>query len=365
MATRTSRNQNNGSVSEAGLTELQPVASTRSSRNRSNMLHTIEQYEGDFGNRVFKYPTHDGRYRKDPAFFKKYRDGDPDEPFWDEQTNLLEMDDSIIQFGRGAEEMGGKPIFQYEGRKSEMALQILLACLDSPYPETKISRLVLPVPTTKRGSEYCEGIQQCAGTHVYKRNGEKKRLTIEQAISVDEGFGTFLYCKKNKLIHRPDELTAVISLGGKDLFGRVFQPNGKLIRKYEFRLKGTFGWAQELEPIISNKLGRSANLSRIMNCLRDRNFVYEEGNHSIDFSGLWSEIHAEIIDDLIAQIDTVWSRLTLPQTFIVGGSSSYLASLVSEELQIYYPSTDTQTVDVEGLKYFAELSNNLYEPEEE
>lgn len=294
-------------------------------------VNLVKILSADLGNRYIKFLGKNGSTYRIPSFIYYLQDYQDSPEVLDNDSVFLEFADTRILVGKLAAEMGGRPTYQLD--KSEVANLLLMAVI-APIPgsdlQMHIEQLRVCLPDS-RDEQSVSNLKSLETTRTLTRNGKKFTYSVGQVKIFNECAAAFKYGKKHDLFIYPDKLNGVLDFGGGTLLVKLFTPSGIVIREADITVNGTFELANSIAARLLPKLGKSPDLSLIMNGIADGSCLY--GATGLDFKAEFVKSHAEFLEKIKILINQQWGEKYFPElgeVLLTGGSAPLLTELASK-----------------------------------
>lgn len=311
--------------------------------------HLVKIKSADLGNRFCKWCDNLGNTRKIPSFIHTLRDFEDSPETLDDRSVFLEIGESRIVLGQLAQELGGKPTYQLD--KTELAPTLLMASI-APLEGSDLPLLIKQLRVClpdRRDTQAVANLNTLVGSHSLIRNGRKFSYEIESIKIFDEAVGSFRYAKHHGLFQYPDKLNAIADFGGGTLIIRLFTSSGSILREADILLDGTFSLASTIAATLLPRLGKSPNLSAIMNGIADNSFRY--GATDIIFKAEFLKCQADFVETIRLTIKERWQKFfpELGEVLLTGGSAPLLTSLASSPNSRFKLAKNHQFINILGM----------------
>lgn len=299
--------------------------------DRPTNVDLIKIVSADLGNRFIKYLGKNGSAYRIPSFIYSLQDYQDSPEVLDNNSVFLEFGDSRIIIGKIAAEMGGRPTYQLD--KSEVANLLLMAAI-APIPGSDlplhIDQLRVCLPDS-RDSQSVNNLKSLETTRTLTRNGQRFTYSVGQVKIFNECAAAFKYGQKYELFTYPNKLNGVLDFGGGTLLIKLFTPSGMVIREADITVEGTFNLARSIAARLLPQLGKSPDLSLIMNGIADGTYLY--GATNFNFKAEFTKSHSELLDTIKILINQQWGEKYFPElgeVLLTGGSAPLLTDLASK-----------------------------------
>ncbi len=307
-------------------------------------INTLPVLALDAGNRFIKWLPAGGRPRCIPSFVK------PLEPWEDacsdELSVILEVGGQRYAIGQVAQHLGGNPTFQHD--KCELASLLCLAAIEPPKGnQIAIDKLIVALPDSRK-SEAVAGVRRCKGAKTFIRNGQTIHATIKQVEPIDETRAAYSFALKKRLFQYA-RTNGILDLGGGTGIGRLYTPNGTLIRQADVIVPGTYALATKIAAALIPQLGHSPDLSLLMDAIAQG--IYQYGTTGVDFQPIFEKCRAEWLTEIRAQLKSAWTQWLseLGEVLIIGGSAPLAESLEQQSSRRFRLAPDPQLFNLYGM----------------
>lgn len=285
----------------------------------------------DGGNRHIKWVDPHGNIQCIPSCVKEVNSYQWKRLKPDEQSVLVELDDTRYVIGRLAQELGGEPTFQKD--KCELAEILALAAIqpNPGYDCVHIETLLAALPNTLNEADVAK-VTRIANhplTKEFRRNGEYIVYTIDKVLPIDETEPAFWYAQHQNMFLFPQAKNAILDIGGGTAIARIYTPNGSIIHDAEIILPGTKQLAQQIAVELKEfyELDYSPALTDIMDAIARGDCIY--GTNQLDFVSIFERACDVWVEATRLEIRSKWAS-HLPQlgeVLIVGGSADIAAPI--------------------------------------
>lgn len=317
---------------------------------RPTNVNLVQIVSADLGNRFLKFLGKNGSVYRIPSFIYYFQDFQDSPEFIDDQSVFLEIADTRILVGKLAAELGGRATYQLD--KSEVANLLLMAAI-APTPGSSlpmhIEQLRVCLPDS-RDEQSVQNLKALETTRTLTRNGKKFTYSIGEVKIFNECAAAFRYAKKHDLFKHPDKLNGVLDFGGGTLLIKLFTPSGLVIREADITVDGTFDLARSIAARLLPKLGKSPDLSLIMNGIADGSYLY--GATNLSFKAEFLKSHSEFLDTIKILISEHWEQKYFPElgeVLLTGGSAPLLTALASKPNSRFKLVQNHQYINVLGM----------------
>jgi len=229
------------------------------------------------GNRYLEYVSADGQMIRLPNVIREFDPSWEDVPAPAADTVIIEREGRIYAIGQAAKTMHGRSAF--DKGKLSMMFDSIFAALEPSYGQSilRVENLKIAVPDTRNQDAIAES-KKLQGTFEYTRNGQALITTIARVTLIEEATAAYNYGTKNGLYQWSDAINGVIDFGGGTSSGRLYSPDGLMLREASITLPGTNALAQSIQARLLKETAVSADLSAIMDGI-------ESGSYQIGRNG--------------------------------------------------------------------------------
>jgi hypothetical protein len=279
----------------------------------------------DGGNRFVKYFDALNRVQILPSVVKELEAWEDAEP--DNQSVVIAIDKRRYVIGQLAAELGGKPVF--EGNKCELAWLLALAAIEPNPGQNQVLIETMPVALPdSRDKGAIAAIKKVEGVKDFTRNGVDIVATVRQVEPCDETRPAYKFAKTKGLFRAPNKVNGILDLGGGTGIGRLYAPNGTMIRTADTLLPGTYQLAQKIAGALLPQLNYSPELRLIMDAIADSSYLY--GTTEINFEPIFQKCREQWIGEIRSKLKVAWTQQLsdLGEVLIIGGSASLAQPLV-------------------------------------
>jgi len=304
----------------------------------------------DAGNRAIKWAKSNGTTYCIPSFIKQIKSFESIPTKLDSQSILIQRGSTAHIIGKSAR-INGTPV--YQASKTKLASLLVLTAIEpikgSSVP-LRVGKLKVCLPDTREAAAVAD-LQGLVGEQEFIRNGQSIKLIVDEVAIIEEGQGEFAYCQTHGMFDYPQRLNGVLSLGGGDVLGRLFDTEGNVLRDADIRLPGTYNLANAIASYLAVELGTSPDLSLIMDGIADNSFFY--GMTGINFNAAYSECRLSWLTSIKAKIKEKWGAYAsdLGQIVVTGGSAPLVSELYSGNPNARYKeSPNPQFIGVLGMQ---------------
>ncbi|MEW5858046.1 MAG: hypothetical protein AB1861_11785 [Cyanobacteriota bacterium] len=288
-------------------------------------VHMRKRVPLDGGNRFIKYFEALGQVKILPSVVKELEDWEDAEP--DEKSVVIAVDRQRYVIGQLASELGGKPVF--EGDKCELAWLLALAAIEPNPGQNQVLIEVMPVALPdSRNKQALSAIKRVEGVKDFTRNGVDIVASVRQVEPCDETRPAYKFARSKGLFRAPTKVNGILDLGGGTGIGRLYAPNGTMIRTADTLLPGTYQLAQKIAGALLPSLGYSPELRLIMDAIADSSFLY--GTTEVNFEPIFQKCREQWIGEIRSKLKVAWTTQLsdLGEVLIIGGSASLAQPLV-------------------------------------
>ena len=309
----------------------------------------VKFHSADLGNRALKWCDNLGNIHKIPSFVHTLRDFEDTPEYLDEQSVYLETGEVRIVLGKLASELGGRAIYQLN--KTELAPILLMASI-APVQGSHLPLLIQELRVClpdRRDTAAVANLKKLEGSHTLVRNGKKFSYEIQSTKIFDEAVGSFRYAKHHGLFQYGTKINAIADFGGGTLILRLFSPSGSILREADIILDGTFALASTIAATLLPRLGKSADLSLIMNGISDGSYRY--GCTDVVFKAEFLKCQADFVETIRLTIKERWQKFfpELGEVLLTGGSPPLLVSLANSPNSRFKLAKNHQFINVLGM----------------
>lgn len=271
----------------------------------------------DGGNRFLKWMDASGRVRAIPSYIK---DLEPwEDAQHDEDSVVIDCEGQRFAVGQVAKDLGGMPTF--EGDKCQEAWRLLLAAItpEGNCNNVHIGKLTIVLPDSRKQTAI-DSIFQIQGEKEMVRNGRRITCRVDQIEAIDETVPAFTYAV-DKGIFLYKRTNGILDLGGGTGIGRLFSPNGTIIREADVIVPGSYDLARLIAAAMMPQLGHTADLSLIMDGIAQGSFLY--GTSGISFQTIFPKMLDRWLGNIRSHLKVHWGRWIpdIGEVLIVGGSA--------------------------------------------
>jgi hypothetical protein len=263
-------------------------------------------------------------------------------------TAILERDGRIYAIGQVAKTMKGKAAF--DKGKLSMMVDSVFAALEPSYGQSilRVENLKLAVPDVRNGEAIAQS-QKLQGTFEYCRNGQELIATIARVTLIEEATAAYNYGVKNDLYQWLDAINGVIDFGGGTSSGRLYSPDGLMLREASITLPGTNQLAQMIQARLLKETAVSADLSAIMDGLESGS--YQVGRNGASFVSHFASCRDLWLDDIRSKAISQWNPYLndLGEVLLVGGSATLATSLEERTKGRFKVATNPQDITILGM----------------
>jgi len=299
-------------------TEAQKLITTRTAIRQEILVNP--------GNRYIEYVSVNDQMVRLPSVIRDFDASWEDVPSPSTDTAIIERDGRIYAIGQAAKTMHGKAAF--DKGKLSMMFDSVFAALEPSYGQSilRVENLKIAVPDT-RNSEAIAESKKLQGTFEYTRNGQALITTVAKVTLIEEATAAYNYGVKTDLYQWLDAINGVIDFGGGTSSGRLYSPDGLMLREASITLPGTNALAQSIQARLLKETGTSADLSAIMDGIESGS--YQIGRNGASFVTHLASTRDLWLDDIRSKASAQWQPYLndLGEVLLVGGSASLAADL--------------------------------------
>jgi len=299
-------------------TEAQKLITTRTAIRQEILVNP--------GNRYIEYVSVNDQMVRLPNVIRDFDASWEDVPSPSTDTAIIERDGRIYAIGQAAKTMHGKAAF--DKGKLSMMFDSVFAALEPSYGQSilRVENLKIAVPDT-RNSEAIAESKKLQGTFEYTRNGQALITTVAKVTLIEEATAAYNYGVKTDLYQWLDAINGVIDFGGGTSSGRLYSPDGLMLREASITLPGTNALAQSIQARLLKETGTSADLSAIMDGIESGS--YQIGRNGASFVTHLASTRDLWLDDIRSKASAQWQPYLndLGEVLLVGGSASLAADL--------------------------------------
>jgi hypothetical protein len=322
------------------ITEVQKLITTRTAIRQEILVNP--------GNRYLEYVSANGQMVRLPNVLREFDPSWEDVPVPSTDTAILERDGRIYAIGQVAKTMKGKAAF--DKGKLSMMVDSVFAALEPSYGQSilRVENLKLAVPDV-RNEEAIVQSKKLQGTFEYMRNGQALITTIAHVTLVEEATAAYLYGIGNGLFQWADAINGVIDFGGGTSSGRLYSPDGLMLREASITLPGTNQLAQMIQSRLLKETGTSADLSAIMDGIESGSF--QVGRNGASFITHFASARDLWLDDIRSKASAQWQAYLndLGEVLLVGGSATLASSLEERTNGRFKVAENPQDITILGM----------------
>jgi hypothetical protein len=300
------------------------------------------------GNRYIEYLSADGQMIRLPNVIREFDPSWEDVPAPAVDTVIIERDGRLYAIGQTAKTMHGKSAF--DKGKLGMMFDSVFAALEPSYGQSilRVENLKIAVPDI-RNSEAIAQSQKLQGTFEYTRNGQDVITTIAKVTLIEEATAAYNYGVKNDLYQWLDAINGVIDFGGGTSSGRLYSPDGLMLREASITLPGTNQLAQMIQARLLKETSTSADLSAIMDGIESGS--YQIGRNGASFITHFASARDLWLDDIRSKAISQWNPYLndLGEVLLVGGSATLATSLEERTSGRFKVAANPQDITILGM----------------
>ena len=300
------------------------------------------------GNRYIEYVSVNGQMVRLPNVIRDFDASWEDVPSPSTDTAIIERDGRIYAIGQAAKTMHGKAAF--DKGKLSMMFDSVFAALEPSYGQSilRVENLKIAVPDT-RNSEAIAESKKLQGTFEYTRNGQALITTVAKVTLIEEATAAYNYGVKTDLYQWLDAINGVIDFGGGTSSGRLYSPDGLMLREASITLPGTNQLAQSIQARLLKETAVSADLSAIMDGIE--NGSYRIGRNGATFVSHFASARDIWLDDIRSKAISQWNPYLndLGEIILVGGSASLATSLEERTKGRFKVAPNPQDITILGM----------------
>ena len=321
-------------------TEAQKLITTRTAIRQEILVNP--------GNRYIEYVSVNDQMVRLPSVIRDFDASWEDVPSPSTDTAIIERDGRIYAIGQAAKTMHGKAAF--DKGKLSMMFDSVFAALEPSYGQSilRVENLKIAVPDT-RNSEAIAESKKLQGTFEYTRNGQALITTVAKVTLIEEATAAYNYGVKTDLYQWLDAINGVIDFGGGTSSGRLYSPDGLMLREASITLPGTNALAQSIQARLLKETGTSADLSAIMDGIESGS--YQIGRNGASFVTHLASTRDLWLDDIRSKASAQWQPYLndLGEVLLVGGSASLAASLEERTKGRFKVAPNPQDITILGM----------------
>jgi hypothetical protein len=300
------------------------------------------------GNRYLEHVSASGQMIRLPNVIRDFDPSWEDVPAPSRDTVIIEREGRIYAIGTAAKLMHGKAAF--DKGKLGMMFDSIFAALE-PVPGQSILRvenLKIAVPDTRNNEAITES-KKLEGTFEYSRNGHAVITTVAKVTLTEEATAAYRYGTQNGLYQWDDAINGVIDFGGGTSSGRLYSPDGLMLREAAVILPGTNALAQAIQARLLKETGTSADIGAIMDGIE--NGSYQIGRNGASFVTHFASCRDLWLDDIRSKASAQWSPYLndLGEVLLVGGSACLAESLEQRTKGRFKVAVQPQDVTILGM----------------
>jgi hypothetical protein len=321
-------------------TEVQRLITTRTAIRQEILVNP--------GNRYIEYVSASGQMIRLPNVIREFDPSWEDVPAPSAETVIIKRDGILYAVGTAAKTMKGKSAF--DKGKLSMMQDSVFAALEPTYGQSilRVENLKIAVPDI-RNSEAIAQSQKLQGTFEYTRNGQDVITTIAKVTLVEEATAAYNYGVKNDLYQWLDAVSGVIDFGGGTSSGRLYSPDGLMLREASITLPGTNQLAQMIQARLLKETSTSADLSAIMDGIESSS--YQVGRNGASFVTHFASCRDQWLDDIRSKAISQWQPYLndLGEVLLVGGSATLATSLEERTQGRFKVAANPQDITILGM----------------
>ena len=236
------------------VTEIQKLLSTQRAVRNEILVNP--------GNRYLEYINSCGQMIRLPNVIRDFDISWEDVPAPSDDTAIIEREGRIYAIGQAAKTMHGRSAF--DKGKLSMMQDSIFAALEPSYGQSilRVEDLKIAVPDTRSEEAKAES-QKLQGTFEYTRNGQALIATIARVTLIEEATAAYNYGIENGLYQWSDAINGVIDFGGGTSSGRLYSPDGLMLREASITLPGTNQLAQSIQARLLKETDASTRLGKL------------------------------------------------------------------------------------------------------
>jgi len=300
------------------------------------------------GNRYLEYVSADGQMIRLPNVIREFDPSWEDVPAPAADTTIIEREGRIYAIGQAAKTMHGRSAF--DKGKLSMMFDSIFAALEPSYGQSilRVENLKIAVPDTRNQDAIAES-KKLQGTFEYTRNGQALITTIARVTLIEEATAAYNYGTKNGLYQWSDAINGVIDFGGGTSSGRLYSPDGLMLREASITLPGTNALSQSIQARLLKETAVSADLSAIMDGIESGS--YQIGRNGATFISHFASTRDLWLDDIRSKAISQWNPYLndLGEVLLVGGSASLAASLEERTKGRFKVANQPQDITILGM----------------
>ncbi|PSB14589.1 hypothetical protein C7B65_26250 [Phormidesmis priestleyi ULC007] len=298
-------------------TEVQRLITTRTAIRHEILVNP--------GNRYLEYVSASGAMIRLPNVIREFDPSWEDVPAPSAETVIIHRDGTLYAVGTAAKTMKGKSAF--DKGKLSMMQDSVFAALEPSYGQSilRVENLKIAVPDVRNGEAIAQS-QKLQGTFEYTRNGQDVITTIAKVTLIEEATAAYNYGVKNDLYQWLDAVNGVIDFGGGTSSGRLYSPDGLMLREASITLPGTNQLAQMIQARLLKETSTSADLSAIMDGIESSS--YQVGRNGASFMTHFASCRDQWLDDIRSKAISQWQPYLNDLGEVLLGSSRDTCKIV-------------------------------------
>ncbi|MCY7277257.1 MAG: ParM/StbA family protein [Phormidesmis sp. CAN_BIN44] len=321
-------------------TEVQRLITTRTAIRHEILVNP--------GNRYIEYVSASGAMIRLPNVIREFDPSWEDVPAPAAETVIIKRDGILYAVGTAAKTMKGKSAF--DKGKLSMMQDSVFAALEPSYGQSilRVENLKIAVPDVRNGEAIAQS-QKLQGTFEYTRNGQDVITTIAKVTLIEEATAAYNYGVKNDLYQWLDAINGVIDFGGGTSSGRLYSPDGLMLREASITLPGTNQLAQMIQARLLKETSTSADLSAIMDGIESGS--YQIGCNGASFITHFASARDLWLDDIRSKAISQWNPYLndLGEVLLVGGSATLATSLEERTSGRFKVAANPQDITILGM----------------
>lgn len=322
------------------VTEIQRLLSTQKAVRHEILVNP--------GNRYLEYVSADGAMVRLPNVIREFDPSWEDVPSPSADTAIINRNGRIYAIGQAAKTMKGLAAF--DKGKLSMLTDSVFAALEPAYGQSilRVENLKIAVPDI-RNSEAIAQAQKLQGTFEYTRNGQNLITTVAKVTLIEEATAAYRYGIGNGLYQWLDAINGVIDFGGGTSSGRLYSPDGLMLRDASITLPGTNQLAQMIQARLLKETAVSADLSAIMDGIESQSF--QVGRNGASFVTHFASCRDRWLDDIRSKASAQWNAYLndLGEVLLVGGSATLATSLEERTQGRFKVASNAQDITILGM----------------
>jgi hypothetical protein len=306
----------------------------------------------DAGNRTTQWINSKNEICTIPSCIKILEDWEEAEA--DSNSVLIEVLDNNGEikerFILGEEAQRQKGVSAFTGNKCDMAKRLIYAALEPlPGANTVIFDYLRVALPDARNAGNTRVLNSLADTYFFRRNGETIHASVRTVETVDETRAAYRFAVKNGLFKSPDQVNGILDLGGGTGIGRLYSPNGSLMRQADVIVPGTFALAKKIDMALLPATSQSQDLAQIMDAIADRS--YQVGLSGTNFSHLFQKCSEAWLEEIRRNLRISWNQYfdQVGEILIVGGSAPLANSIEVATKGRFKVAPNPQTINIRGM----------------